>query len=90
MSLPGLFKVCAESKLYVRSSSFHPIDPVQACGLYSGEVVILRGPNHSARLSPNWTIERQFPYESSALSLEWNVSNSTCTQTFAFPRLIDY
>ena len=58
----------------VRSSSFHPSDPaVLACGMFSGEVVIFKGPNHSAPLT-TWKIERELRCGSSVLSLEWNVS----------------
>ena len=78
----GLFKeveLSLTKKEDVRSSSFHPIDPVLAFGLFTGEVMILRGLNHSAPLS-TWTMEHLIWCGSSALSLEWNVSYS-----FAFP-----
>ncbi len=72
----GLFKeveLSLTKKEDVRSSSFHPIDPVLAFGLFTGEVMILRGLNHSAPLS-TWTMEHLIWCGSSALSLEWNVS----------------
>jgi hypothetical protein len=72
----GLFKeveLSITKKEDVRSSSFHPTDPVLAFGLFTGEVMILRGTNHSAPLS-TWTMEHLIWCGSSALSLEWNVS----------------
>jgi hypothetical protein len=78
----GLFKeveLSITKKEDVRSSSFHPTDPVLAFGLFTGELMILRGLNHSAPLS-TWTMEHLIWCGSSALSLEWNVSYS-----FAFP-----
>jgi hypothetical protein len=72
----GLFKeveLSITKKEDVRSSSFHPTDPVLAFGLFTGELMILRGLNHSAPLS-TWTMEHLIWCGSSALSLEWNVS----------------
>jgi hypothetical protein len=68
-------KLSLTKKEDVRSSSFHPIDPVLAFGLFTGEVMILRGLNHSAPLS-TWTMEHLIWCGSSVLSLEWNVSYS--------------
>jgi hypothetical protein len=77
MCVPGVFKkieLPLSKKDDVRSSSFHPSDPaVLACGMFSGEVVIFKGPNHSAPLA-TWKIERELRCGSSVLSLEWNVS----------------
>ncbi len=83
---PDSFKeveVLLKSRLDVRSSNFHPIEPVLACGLLSGEIVLLKGSNHSTSIS-TWKIERQCRCESSALSLKWNVSNSICVDVFPF------
>jgi len=77
MSHPGLFKdveFSIKSKLDVRSAGFHPIDPVLACGLVRGELVFLRGFNHSTPFE-NWEIEpKHYRYERTILSVQWNVS----------------
>ncbi|XP_046460954.1 F-box-like/WD repeat-containing protein TBL1X [Daphnia pulex] len=64
------------SKLDVRSSSFHPIDPVLACGLVQGGLVFLRGTNHSTPFE-NWEIEPVYSrYERTILSVQWNVNGT--------------
>jgi transducin (beta)-like 1 len=59
----------------VRSASFHPIDPVLACGLFKGGLVFLRGSSHTTSLE-NWEIERQHVlYDRTVLFIKWNVSS---------------
>ena len=58
----------------VRSASFHPIDPVLACGLFHGGLVFLRGSSHTTSFE-NWEIEpKNCPYDKAILSIQWNVS----------------
>jgi hypothetical protein len=60
----------------IRCASFHPADPVLACGLMNGDdgrVVLLKGLNHSNPFS-TWEIERQLECEGDSMySLGWNV-----------------
>ncbi len=58
----------------MRSASFHPNDPVLACGLFQGGVVFLRGASH-ATLFVNWEMEpKRYSYDRTVLSVQWNVS----------------
>ena len=61
---------------YVRCASFHPIEPVLACGLEDGRTVLLKGSHHSVSF-PNWKIEREFAGKHEIALLQWNVSYST-------------
>jgi transducin (beta)-like 1 len=62
------------SEMDVRSASFHPVDPVLACGLFKGGLVFLRGSNHTTPFK-DWEIEpKHHPYERTILSVQWNVS----------------
>jgi hypothetical protein len=84
-----LFKEVEHSQLEergwrnLRCASFHPSDPVLACGLMDGDdgrVVLLKGLNHSVPFS-NWEIERQLECEKESMySLGWNVSKSMALQ----------
>jgi hypothetical protein len=59
----------------VRSASFHPVDPVLACGLFQGGVVFLCGASH-ATLFVNWETEsKRHSYDRTVLSVQWNVSS---------------
>jgi hypothetical protein len=77
MSHPGLFKeveFSLTSEMDVRSASFHPIDPVLACGLVQGGLVFLRGTDHTTPFK-DWEIEpKHYRYERTILSVQWNVS----------------
>jgi transducin (beta)-like 1 len=81
----GLFKnveISLTSEMDVRSASFHPIDPVLACALFSGGILLVKSSwKHSTSLS-TWKLQCQFRCEYSALSLNFNVSNSTCADAF--------
>jgi hypothetical protein len=58
----------------VRSASFHPIDPVLACGLFKEGLFFLRGSSHTTSLE-NWEIERKHILRNgTVLSIQWNVS----------------
>jgi hypothetical protein len=74
---PGLFKdvkFSITNKLDVRSAGFHPVEPVLACGLVSGELVFIRGTDHSTPFE-NWEMEpKKYRYGRIILSVQWNVS----------------
>jgi transducin (beta)-like 1 len=58
----------------VRSASFHPIDPVLACGLFKEGLVFICGSSHTTSLE-NWEIERKHILRNrTVLSIQWNVS----------------
>nr|CAH0107588.1 unnamed protein product [Daphnia galeata] len=63
----------------IRCASFHPADPVLACGLMNGDdgrVVLLKGLNHSNPFS-TWEIERQLECEGDSMySLGWNLDGT--------------
>jgi hypothetical protein len=77
VSHPGLFKeveFSLTSEMDVRSASFHPIDPILACGLVQGGVVFLRGSNHTTPFE-DWEIDpKHYKYRKTILSVQWNVS----------------
>jgi transducin (beta)-like 1 len=57
----------------VRSASFHPIEPVLACGMAEGGLFFIRGSSHTTSLE-NWEMERQnVLYDRTVLSIQWNV-----------------
>lgn len=58
---------------YVRCVNFHPTDPVLACGLQDGRVVLLKGSDHSISF-PHWIIERELGGKKEISLLQWNVS----------------
>ncbi|EFX85294.1 hypothetical protein DAPPUDRAFT_314015 [Daphnia pulex] len=80
-----LFKEVEHSQLEergwrnLRCASFHPSDPVLACGLMDGDdgrVVLLKGLNHSVPFS-NWEIELQLECEKESMySLGWNLDGT--------------
>ncbi|XP_046460960.1 vegetative incompatibility protein HET-E-1-like [Daphnia pulex] len=75
----GLFinvEMSLTRRLDVRSASFHPIEPVLACGLVRGGLVLLRGSNHTTTFE-NWKIEtKQYQCENTILSVQWNADGT--------------
>ncbi|XP_046633768.1 F-box-like/WD repeat-containing protein TBL1XR1-A [Daphnia pulicaria] len=75
----GLFKdvkFSITNKLDVRSAGFHPVEPVLACGLVSGELVFIRGTDHSTPFE-NWEMEpKKYRYGRIILSVQWNADGS--------------
>jgi transducin (beta)-like 1 len=62
------------SETGVRSASFHPINPVLACGLVQGGLVFLRGTDHTTPFK-DWEIEpKHYRYGRIILFVQWNVS----------------
>jgi transducin (beta)-like 1 len=78
------FKEMRRGLIDVRSASFHPNDPVLACGLFHGGVIFLRGSSHTTSFE-NWDIEpTHYPHERAILFIQWNVSSSLKTKSDAF------
>ena len=63
-----------------RCASFHPTEPVLACGLLDGRVILLKEPNQSS-LFCNW-IKSEIPKVDGGykVSIAWNVRMRTITQ----------
>ena len=57
----------------VRCASFHPTEPILACGLTDGRIVLLKGSDHSTPFS-QWVFDYILPVGVHKVTIAWNVS----------------
>ena len=57
----------------VRCASFHPTEPILACGLTDGRIVLLKGSDHSTPFS-QWVFDYILPVGVHKVTITWNVS----------------
>ncbi len=64
--------------LHARCASFHPIDPILACGLYDGRVLFLRESEQSRSMS-DWKSDENDALRIGGfiVSIEWNVRTAS-------------
>ena len=62
------------NKYEISCASFHPIDPVLACGLQDARVILLHAANHFVSFS-EWKIKGNLRGGGEKLSLAWNVGS---------------